>query len=113
MITDRKYLDHAKLRLQERVDETMDPQMSSFYPETLESVQSQPDQLRLKISKCMRTRRCGSTASYTRASHRQKRSAITLLAPTRSFVKRSATDLCVKGSITASSKINKSGSDHG
>jgi hypothetical protein len=37
MITDRKYLDHAKLRLQERVDETMDPQMSSFYPETLEA----------------------------------------------------------------------------
>jgi hypothetical protein len=45
MIMDREYLERVKLRLQERLDETMDPQMRSFYQESLESLQSQLDQL--------------------------------------------------------------------
>jgi hypothetical protein len=41
----REYLQQFKQTLQERLDETTDPQMRSFYKETLQSAQSQLDQL--------------------------------------------------------------------
>jgi hypothetical protein len=110
----REYLGQFKQTLQERLDETTDPQMRSFYRETLESAQSKLDQLAAEEQQGTRTRRCGIIASCTRASHREKRSAITSCSPRRSLLKRSATELCVKASITASCEINKrKESEHG
>jgi hypothetical protein len=103
----REYLEQLKQTLQERLDQTTDPQMRSFYQETLESVQSELDQLAAEEQQGYedpkvreyRLLHQGAPPRETKRSH--------IVFAEDEPREASATELCVKGALPSRARSTR------